>query len=253
MGLSLVGEKSGYALTTQRCTDRGVLARVVRILGRRGWATLETLRADLEQWGGEEATRFLPDLNHYWLAFVEWQPGAWTLTPWVRLGVPFTPTLTTLPGHTFYERAAAEFWIKRAHVPGPDEEWHPSVRQVVNHQLTPVPDCFETDIHGEFQQLASLGVRRLRLNVDRMPEDLYFTRLSPQGDETYSVTGRAFLVDGPYGVRVVTEWASQRWREALSHPDGQPGLIWHPVGLRLKKAIQAARITRRPELEKFRF
>ncbi|GGB76545.1 hypothetical protein [Deinococcus soli (ex Cha et al. 2016)] len=244
---TFLGQRREYAVTLHPWTARGVFARVVRLLRARGWATLTTLQADLHRWGGEEATAFLPHLAHSTLAFVEWQPGSWTLTPWLRLGVPFSPTPTTLPGQTFYERAAAEFWITRRHVPTPHEEWHPGVRQVVQEVLSigAVPICFEEHPYGEFQQVTLQGTRRLRLIVDRLPEGLHFTRLTDDGDETYSVTGRAFVMDGAAGVRVMTDWAGRRWQEALLHPDDEPGFIWHPVGLHLRKVCRAARITPR--------
>lgn len=243
-GWGLVWHYRDYVLMSQPWTPEGVLARLIRLLRRYGWANEAALRDEIQRWGGKEAGKWFPQLAYHSLIFTEWQPGAWTLTPWIRLGLSFTPIYDALPGQTFYERAAAQFWMQQRRVPSAEEEWHPGVRQVVQHLLTtsPLPDCFEAHPYGEFQQVTSMGVQRLRLNVDRMPEGLHFTRLRDQGDETYSVDGRAFLVEGPHGIQVVTNWAGQRWREALLHPDDEPGLIWHQVGLRLKRACQAARL-----------
>ncbi|MBZ9752809.1 hypothetical protein K7W42_18370 [Deinococcus sp. HMF7604] len=244
-GWAFAGQQRDHVLMTHRWSAHGVFARLVRLLRQRGWATVEVMQADLHRWGGEEATRFFPNLAHHPLTFVQWQPDAWTVTPWVRLEVPFTPSLTHLPGATVYERAAAEFWIHHQHIPEPEEEWHSGVRQVVQEVLSTgaVPICFEEHSRGEFQQTTLAGVRRLRLIVERLPDGLHFTRVSALGEETYSVTGRAFVMDGVAGVQVVTAWASRRWQEALRHPDDQPGFIWHPVGLQLRNECRAAKIT----------
>lgn len=154
--------------------------------------------------------------------FVSPMKGWWTLTPWVRLNVVFQPLnsgLGTGP-HSFYEVNALQFWLLHRHTPSPEEEWHPGVRETAKAYLNipPLPRYFFEKPSGHFIQDLPSGKRRLGLKLDYLPEGKYFSVPSPQGQITYSVEGRAFLVDGPFGTNVINAFATLRMHELLARP-----------------------------------
>lgn len=154
--------------------------------------------------------------------FVSPSKARWTLTPWVRLNVAFQPLYSGLGTgpHSFYEVNALQFWLLHRHMPSGEEEWHPGVRETVKAYLSipPLPRYFFEKQSGQFVQDLPSGKRQLGLKLDDLPEGRYFSTPSPQGQVTYSVEGRAFLVDGPFGTNVINAFASLRMRELLAQP-----------------------------------
>lgn len=153
--------------------------------------------------------------------FVSPAKGHWYLTPWVRLNVAFQPQYSGLGTgpNSFYETNALQFWLLHNYAPSPEEEWNAAVIEAVTAYLSipTLPRYFFEQARGQFLQDLPSGKRRLGLKMDDLPEGRYFSVPSPQGPVTYSVEGRAFLMDGPYGVSVINAFATLRMRELLSN------------------------------------
>lgn len=234
------------SLKPEAWRERGVLARLVRHALRCGQVTDQTLQALRSRWHWREALR--GGLRTYPLVFVDAGEGDYRLTPWVRWDVKFRPDYAWSSQRGFYEREATRFWVQQGRVPSAREEWHVGVRQQVAEalRLQAVPPYFAESHQGSFVQHTPLGRRTFRLVVDLLPEGKYFTLLGDHGDVTYSVDGRAFLMEDPQGVSVVTAMATLRLREALLWPPDQAGLVWHQVGVTFRRSCQAAQIKALP-------
>lgn len=174
-------------------------------------------------------------LKHHWSVFVPCGPDTWTLTPWVRLDVPFTPVFGP------YELEAARFWVTHGYQPSEQEEWNEAVRAHVAHHLTtaPLPQYFRSDPYGGFQRADVGRWRRVSLVIDALPEGVYWTR----GDVTFSITGRALIRETAKGLVVVTGLLERRFREVLLNPEA---VTMHPAGAAFVAACRAARVEALP-------
>ncbi|PIG95914.1 hypothetical protein [Deinococcus sp. UR1] len=221
----------GSLLAQQHWTVDGLTRSLVRALRRHGWAS--TAQLERHAYVLSPPVQSLKDfLEYHWPVFVQYAPDAWTLTPWVRLDVPFTPTSGS------YGRDATRFWIECGHIPAPHEEWHPAVRAAVTDHLNlaPLPPYFQPVRVGWFQQDRSSGGQPLALNINALPEGLYWTREGV----TFSISGRALFREDARGPVVVTGLLERYFREALLFPDT---MTWHPTGAAFLAACRASQIT----------
>lgn len=224
----------GFRFRVEPWLFHGITALVVRHLRRSGTLTEAELGRELRRWGvsARQRMQFRPGTHPQ--LFAEFPRGVWRLTPWTRLDVPFTGVGTA------YVTDATRFWLEYRYVPTTQEEWHPEVRERVRVMLDAldVPPYFVEHRAGGFVQVTPYGRKTYRLDVDRLPEGRYFTLTSAQGDQTFSVEGRAFLLDTGQGVSNITPWTTLRLRNALLMAEDDVGICWHPAGLAFKASVR---------------
>lgn len=169
--------------------------------------------------------------------------GQWTLTTWVRLGVPVQSTHLRGwgSGREGYVQEVARFWIDRGVVPTMEQEWDADVRALVVSTLaTPAPPAYFIPCRtGPFQQVTGRGRQDYRLDPDRMPEGPYFSLRTGGVEVTYSIDGRAFLADTSQSVSIVTPFLTMRVKEALLLPTGDERVTWLSTGQAFKRVVEA--------------
>lgn len=223
-------------------TATGVVRFLVRHLRRSRVLEEAELRALYHRWRAPGTRLDFPDLRRHPEVFVQTPAGPWTLTPWVRLGTPYSvlPSGTGSWNREWYVQEAARFWLSRGHVPTGAQEWDAAVRALVAATLRtpPLPPYFVPSPAGAFQRFTVRGREVYRLDLDLMPEGPYFTLRAGGVAVTYSVEGRAFLADTAEGVSVVSPFLTRRILEALWRPKGDPGITWLSAGLAFRAALQ---------------
>ncbi|GHF58689.1 hypothetical protein HNQ07_004076 [Deinococcus metalli] len=230
--LHLSARTRHYSFRREGWRVPGVVKLVIRLLRRYDALTHDDLEALQLRWGIQRDAAAGLDLRRYPLLFVEARAQTWRLTPWVERDVTFrVPSVE-------YAVAATQFWVMQRHHPTPQEEWNDWVRDRVAlllHQADVPPFLVESP-WADVQRETALGRKWYRIDVERLPEGQYFTLVSAHGNLTYSVEGRAFLMEGVHQVSVVTPWATSRLKEALLM--GETGIVWHAAGLAFRKALE---------------
>lgn len=224
---------------------RGMARRAVEFIRERGPCSLETLVQHVRVWTGAAHDLDVRALPH---TFVRLEDGTVALTPWMALDVPFHTSHTAWGYGEYNVREAVRFWLEYQHQPTPEEEFSAAVRERVAEllHLQPALAYFREASVGPFVQATPHGPRFFQLDFDRLPDGNYFQFVSPHGTLVFSMGGRAFLMDGPGGVSVVTGWAMRRFEEALRGTEGVR-VEWVGEGVAFRAAMDAAGLTLKPQ------